>query len=380
MRDDYDVIVIGAGPAGSAAAAAASARGLTVLVMEEHAEIGQPLACAEGLSRSTIKGYLEIRPEWISQGLSGSIIRGPDGREFTMEYPEVGWILDRKVFDPALAKIAESKGATIKKSTKAIGIEKNEVIVKENGKGMSYFFKYLIGADGVVSKVGRWMGLDTRMKPSEIEICAEYRLKNINVKSGYAYLIFGNEYAPGGYAWIFPKSMNSANVGLGISPLRTKEKPKTLLDRWVEKEFPDAKIEERIFGAVPAKTLKTFSGNNFCLVGDAARFTDPLSGGGIANGIKSGAIAGRNAADIIRGRKNNLQAEMRAAVLDEVVWHKRVQDVYSKLDDRDLQKIFDIGERIFRGKTVTDINTQHLVRQILLASPHLLGLGFRLLL
>lgn len=379
MRNDYDVIVIGAGPAGSAAAAAASARGLMVLVMEEHAEIGQPLACAEGLSRSTIKGYLEMRPEWISQRLSGSIIRGPDSREFAMEYPEVGWILDRKVFDPALAKIAESKGATIKKSTKAIGIENNEVIVKENGRKMSYYFRYLIGADGIVSNVGRWMGLDTRMKLSEIEICAEYRLKNINVKSGYAYLIFGSKYAPGGYAWIFPKSMNSANVGLGISPLRTKEKPKILLERWVEREFPDAKIEERIFSAVPAKALKTFSGKNFCLVGDAARFTDPLSGGGIANGIKSGAIAGRNAADIIRGRKNNLQAEMRAAVLDEVVWHKRVQNVYSKLDDRDLQKIFDIGERIFRGKTVTDINTRHLVRQILLVSPHLFGLGFRLL-
>jgi digeranylgeranylglycerophospholipid reductase len=380
MRDDYDVIVIGAGPAGSAAAAAASARDLSVLVLEEHAEIGQPLACAEALSRSTIKGYLEMRSEWISQELSGSIVRGPDGREFTMEYPEVGWVLDRKVFDPALAKIAEGKGATIKRSAKAIGIENNEVVVNENGRKMSYYFKYLIGADGVASNVGRWMGLDTRMKRSEVEICAEYRLKNINVKSGYAYLIFGSWYAPGGYAWIFPKSTNSANVGLGISPLRTKEKPRTLLDRWVEKEFPDAKIEERIFSAVPAKALKTFSGKNFCLVGDAARFADPLSGGGIANGIKSGAIAGRNAADIIRGRKNNLQAEMRAAVLDEVVWHKRVQKVYFKLDDRDLQKIFNIGERIFRGKTVTDINTRHLVRQILLASPHMLGLGFRLLL
>jgi len=379
MRNDYDVIVIGAGPAGSAAAAAAAARGLSVLVMEEHDRIGQPLACAEGLSRSTVEGYLEIRPEWISQGLSGSIIRGPDGREFPMEYPEVGWILNRKVFDPALAQIAEGKGAKIKRSTKALGIEGNEVVANENGTRTRHHFKYLIGADGIASSVGRWMGLDTRMKLGEIEICAEYRLKNINIKSDYAYLIFGNKYAPGGYAWIFPKSKNSANVGLGLSPLRTKEKPKLLLDRWVAKEFPDAKIEERIFNAVPAKVLKTFSGKNFCLVGDAARFTDPLSGGGIANGIKSGAIAGRNAADIIRGRKNNLQSEMRAAVLDEVVWHKRVQNVYSKLDDRDLQKIFDIGERIFRGKTVTDINTRHLVRQILLVSPHLFALGFRLL-
>jgi digeranylgeranylglycerophospholipid reductase len=380
MLNDYDVIVIGAGPAGSAAAIAASEKGLSVLMIEEHDRIGQPLACAEGLSRSTIRGYLEIRPEWISQQLSGSIVRGPNGREFTMEYPNVGWILDRKIFDPALAGIAEEKGTVIKKSTKAIGVEGNEVIANENGKAKNYRFKYLIGADGVVSNVGRWMGLETRMGLDEIEICAEYRLNNVNIKTGYAYLIFGNMYAPGGYAWVFPKSKRSANVGLGVSPSVTKEKPKILLDRWVEREFPDATIEESIFSGVPAKVLRTYSGKNFCLVGDAARFTDPLSGGGIATGIRSGTIAGRNAADIIRGRKDHLQSEMRAEVIDEIVWHKRVHNVYSRLDDRDLQKIFDIGERIFRGKTVRDINTRHLVRQILLASPHLLGLGFRLLL
>jgi len=380
MGNAYDLIVIGAGPAGSAAAANASERGLSVLMVEEHDRIGQPLACAEGLSRSTIEGYLNMQPEWVAQELSGSIVRGPEGREFTMEYPDVGWVLDRKVFDPALASIAEQRGTTIKKSTRAIGVKGDEVVVNENGTIKKYRFKYLIGADGIASNVGRWMGLETRMALDEIEICAEYRLGNINIRKGYAYLVFGKKYAPGGYAWIFPKSEHSANVGLGVSPAITREKPKILLDRWVKMEFPESRIEEKMFSAVPAKVLRTYSGKNFCLVGDAARFTDPLSGGGIATAVKSGTIAGRNAADIIRGKKDNLKSEMRAEVLDEIVWHKRVQNVYSRLDDRDLQKIFDIGEKIFRGKTVTDINTRHLVRQILLASPHLLGLGFRLLL
>ena len=349
-------------------------------MVEEHTRIGQPLTCAEGLSRSTINGYLEMRPEWISQELCGSIIRGPDGREFTMEYPDVGWVLDRKVFDPALAALAEERGTIIKKSTRAIGVNGDEVVVNENGATKKYRFKYLIGADGIGSNVGRWMGLETRMALDEIEICAEYRIGNINPRDGYAYLIFGKEYAPGGYAWIFPKSKHSANVGLGVSPRITREKPKTLLDRWIKREFPEGRIEESMFSAVPAKVLRIYSGENFCLVGDAARFTDPLSGGGIANAIKSGTIAGRNAADIIRNRKCNLKSQMRAEVLDEIIWHKRVQNVYSRLDDRDLQKIFDIGEKIFRGKTVNDINTRHLVRQILFTSPHLLGLGFRLLL
>jgi digeranylgeranylglycerophospholipid reductase len=380
MRKDYDLIVVGAGPAGSAAAAAAAEDGISVLLLEEHAQIGTPLACAEGLSRSTIHGYLEMQPEWIAQQLSGSIIRDPAGREFTIEYPDVGWVLDRKIFDPALTKIAERKGTTIKKSTKAISVQGNEVVVREKGTTKAYGFKYLIGADGVTSTVGRWMGIDTRLNLGEIEICAEYLLSNIKVNPNYAHLIFGSRYAPGGYAWIFPKSATSANVGLGIAPVSTKEKPKSLLDRWISQEFPAAKIEERIFSGVPAKVLKTFSGRNFCLVGDAARFSDPLSGAGIANGIKSGSIAGRNAAAVIRGRKNNLESEIRAEILNEIAWHYRVRRVYLKLNDDDFETVFRIAKRIFSGKTVKDINTRHLVRQILLASPHLLGLGFRLLL
>ncbi len=380
MSRNYDLIIIGAGPAGSAAAVAASEEGISVLMLEEHAEIGSPLACAEGLSRSTIKGYLDIKPEWISQKLSGSIVRDPGGKEFTIEYPNVGWVLNRKVFDPAIAGLAESKGAVIKKSAKAVGIQNNEVIVSRNGKTRTYKFKYLIGADGVASNVGRWMGIDTRMSLSEIEICAEYLLSKINIKPEYAYLIFGSNYAPGGYAWIFPKSTTSANVGLGISPLKTRKKPKQLLDHWVRQEFPDARIEERIFSGVPAKVLKRFSGRSFCLIGDAARLADPLSGAGIANGIKSGFIAGRNAAAIIKGKKDNLESEIRAEILNEIEWHHRVRKVYLKLTDNDFQTIFRIAEKIFRGKPVKDINTRQLVRQILLASPHLLGLGFRLLL
>ncbi len=379
MDKRFDLIVIGAGPAGSSAAAAAAECGVSVLLLEEHDEIGIPLACAEGLSRSTIKGWLDIKSEWIAQPLSGSIVRSPQGREFAIEYPNVGWILDRKVFDPALARIAEQKGAIMVKPAKAVSIAGDEVIVRQNGAEKKYRFRYVIAADGVTSNASRWLGIDTRMSLDGVEICAEYLLSNINVKAEYAHLIFGSQYAPGGYAWIFPKSAHSANVGLGLSPLVTKEKPKTMLDHWVEREFPAAKIEERIFSGVPARILGRYSGRNFCLVGDAARFTDPLSGAGIANGIKSGIIAGRNAARIIKGQKHNLQSEMEKEILNEIRWHYRVRNIYMKLTDEDLEDVFRIAAKIFQGRTVSDIDTHYLVKRILLYSPHLLKLGFRLL-
>jgi digeranylgeranylglycerophospholipid reductase len=379
VKNDFDVIVVGAGPAGSAAALSAAEDGLSVLLLEEHDKIGVPLACAEGLSRSTIAGYLDVRPEWIAHELKGSILRDPHGSEFTLEYPNVGWILDRKKFDPGIARMAEQKGAVLEKNARASGVEGNQVIVEENGKTKKYSFKYLVGADGVASKVGTWMGIDTRLSLAEIEICAEYRLSNIDIKAGYAQLLFGSNYAPGGYAWIFPKSGNSANVGLGISPLSSKEKPKSILDRWLKREFPRAKIEEKIFSGVPAKLLKKFSGDNFCLVGDAGRFTDPLSGAGIANGIKSGMIAGHSIAGIIRGKRSHLEPEMEAEIIKEIRWHSRVRKVYLKLNDDDYGTIFGIARKVFAGKQVRDINTRQLVKQILLHSPHLLRLGFNLL-
>ncbi|UCD19744.1 MAG: NAD(P)/FAD-dependent oxidoreductase [candidate division WOR-3 bacterium] len=381
MPTEYDVIVIGAGPAGSAAAAAASEKGLSVLLIEEHSQIGTPLACAEGLSRSTIKGWLEIEPEWIAQSLSGAIIRDPRGNEFTIEYPNVGWVLNRKVFDPALADLAAQRGAVVKKSTKAVGIEGNEIITFEASTNMKqrFKFKYVIGADGITSKVGRWMGIDTKLHLGDIEVCAQYRLGNVDKEPRYAHLILDSKIAPGGYAWIFPKSNSSANVGLGLSPSRTKNKPKHLLDRWVEREFRHARVEERIYGGVPARVPERFSGKNFCLVGDAARFTDPLSGAGIANAIKSGIIAGRNAASIVKGRKNSLQNEMKKEIIDEIKWHYRVRNIYKKLTDRDFEEGCKLGTKLFRNKTVSDINTHLLVRQLLLLSPQLLKLGFRLL-
>jgi digeranylgeranylglycerophospholipid reductase len=337
------------------------------------------LACAEGLSRSTIAEYLEIRSEWISQKLSGSIVRDPRGAEFTIEYPNVGWVLDRKKFDPGLARLAEQKGAVIKKSARAVGIQDNEITVEENGAKKKYSFRYVIGADGIASRVGTWLGIDTRLHMGEIEVCAEYRVSNIDIKPEYAYLIFGDRYAPGGYAWIFPKSKTSANVGLGLSPLRTKEKPKSILDRWLKEEFPAARIDERIFSGVPAKLLNRYSGKNFCLIGDAGRFTDPLSGAGIANAVKSGMIAGRNVAGILSGGKSHLESELKAEIIDEIRWHQRVRNVYLKLTDKDYSSIFAIASKTFSGQKVTDINTHQLVKQILLQSPHLLRLGFKLL-
>ncbi len=210
-------------------------------------------------------------------------------------------------------------------------------------------------------------------------MCAEYFVENIKIEPGYTYLIFDHKIAPGGYAWIFPKSNSSANIGLGISPIKTEKKAKEYLDQWVSHDFPNCTIREKIFGGVPAKLLKHFSGENFFLVGDAARFTDPLSGAGIANGIKSGFIAGRNAVLKIKGKKAFYVKEVEKEILSEIRFHKKVRDIYLNLNEQDYRKIFQIGRKFFEGKTINDINTRDLVKKVILNLPYLLPFALRLL-
>ena len=377
--ESFDLIVVGAGPAGSTAAYTAAREGISVLLLEEHEQIGVPVICAEGISRSTIRPYLDIKREWVAQDLDGAIIRGPFGDEFRIEYPKCGWVLDRTKFDNALANMAKTHGAVVKISTKAIGIDSNEVITEQNGRRMNYRFKFLIGADGIASHVGSWLGVDTRLGLDDIAVCAEYLIDNVEVNERYASLIFGHKYAPGGYAWIFPKSKTSANIGLGLSPVKTKKKAKNILDEWVKKEFPDGTIKRKTFGGVPSKLFKKISGRNFFLVGDAARLSDPLSGAGITNGIKSGVIAGENAVRRIKGQKDTYYAEIKKEILREIKFHLKVRNVYWRLDDNEYNKIFNIGKKVFAGKTVDDINIRHIVKEILMLSPRIMLKWFGLI-
>jgi len=379
MSEQYDIVVIGAGPAGSMAALTAAKNNVQVLLLEEHDRIGTPVTCAEGLSRSMIKEYLDIKPEWIAQPLDGAIIRSPSNREFKISYPDCGWILDRTVFDAALAESAHNHGVVVKTATKAIGVEDNTVIAMERGVQKRFEFRQLIGADGINSRVGRWMGIDTRMGTGNVEVCAQYLIENITVDQHYASLIVGMDYAPGGYAWIFPKSATAANIGLGICPDKTGLSARSILDNWIHREFPGGHIVRRAFGGVPATVLRCVSGKNFLLAGDAARLADPLSGAGIAAAVKSGIFAGRAAVQRLHNNSDEYEACLARYILPELRYHRRVRNGFLKLTDIEFEKIFEISQSIFENTTVNNISIRRIVTRILISSPHILRIAFNLL-
>jgi digeranylgeranylglycerophospholipid reductase len=306
MRDEYDVIVVGAGPGGSIAARTA-AEGCDVLLIEKRQEIGAPVRCAEGAPRDQLlkaSRYIEPDKKWIASEINGIRINAPDGTTFEASGEALGiegkfgYVLERKIFDRQLAKDAARAGAHVMVRTRATGliIEDSHVKgVKLNrlGEDFEVRSKVVIGADGVESQVGRWGGINTTLKLKNIACCVQYLMTDVDMIENFLDVYAGSQ-APGGYAWIFPKGDKTANVGLGVlgSKLSAK-RPIDYLNEFVAKKCPGGQPVELVMGGTPlSDALKTLVSNGLMLVGDAARHTEPITGSGIPSAIRDGTIAG----------------------------------------------------------------------------------------
>jgi len=302
MRSRYDVIVVGAGPGGSITAKTCAEAGLEVLLIEKRQEIGDPVRCAEGVGKEGLIRHIRPDSRWIAAEVIGSKILAPDGTEIKMSEEassgKAGYTLERKVFDRALAQQAAMAGAEVMVKTRATGLLRNNgritgINAMYMGETHEIKADIIIGADGIESKVGRWGGIDTSLKPGDIDTCAQFLVSNIEAGE-YSKFFLGEKYTPGGYVWVFPKGKNTANVGLGILGSKCGNvRPISLLHKFMETYMPQGKILEIVVGGVPVSgPIKQTVANGLILVGDAARQSDPLTGGGIINAMDAGKIAG----------------------------------------------------------------------------------------
>ncbi len=376
MKAMYDVLVIGAGPAGSIAAKTAAEKGLTVLLIEKRQEIGDPVRCAEGVSKEYLKKHVEIDKKWICADLKGARIYAPDGTKIEMAEEiaggEVGYVLERKIFDRALAEKASKAGAEVRVKTRAIGLIIEEDFIKgarlmQLGKEYDVHARIVIGADGIESKVGRWAGIDTSLKPIDIETCVQYLVAGVDINQEYCEFYIGNELAPGGYIWIFPKGEGKANVGIGILGSKMgkfKPRPVDYLNSFLEKKFPHAKVVEMVFGGVPVSgSIEKTSTNGLILIGDAARQSDPVTGGGILNAMDVGQIAGEAAfAAISAGDVSNEKLEevyekrWRSTTGHAIDLSLIVKNCFINLNDVDLNSLaFSLKDVKFERMSLLDL-------------------------
>lgn len=325
MKKEYDVIVVGAGPAGSMAAKFAAEGGVDVLMLEKDRDVGYPVRCGEAVSEPSIAEFIASDEKWIAAHINKFSINAPNGEEVLIKYPDDVFVLERRIFDYELAKMAANFGADILTRAYVNGL------IIEGGKvcGVRYEYrgelhekraKVVIAADGVESRVGRWAGLVTHTDFRDMESCVQVTAGGIEINQNTLYFYFGLEVAPFGYLWVFPKGNNTANIGLGISGAFGKKKSAlSYLNSFMQKKFPEAAILTQVAGGVPCTpTLKKISGDGILLVGDAARQINPLSGGGIASGMIGGKIAGSVAAQAIKsGRLQDIR-------IYDSLWNERL--------------------------------------------------------
>src|SRR6266550_2897544 len=202
MRD-VDLLVVGAGPAGAVAAWAAreAAPELDVALLERDPKVGSPVRCAEGVGDAGLREFADpTGAPWAARKITRVIFLAPDDTEVTVAERDVGWVLDRTRFDAHLAAAAAAAGA--------------EVLVDTE---------------------------DTRVPARDMESCAQYVLQGIDFDPDAIYLQFGDRIAPGGYAWVFPKGVRVANVGLGLVALKADGRSASeYLDAWVARRYPAA--------------------------------------------------------------------------------------------------------------------------------------------
>ena len=335
MRNYYDIIVVGAGPAGSMAARFAAEQGVSVLMLEKDRDVGYPVRCGEAVNKRGVEEFIASNDKWIAAKINKFSLNSPDGTEAVVEFQETGYILERRIFDYELAKTASNAGAEILTRAYVNGL------LFEDGKtaGVKYEFngeqkevraKIVIAADGVESRVGRWAGLETHCDFRDMECCVQITATNVNVNSDTCYFYFGKDFAPNGYFWIFPKGENIANIGLGVSGLIGKKKSaSSFLDTFMGNKYPNASVLTKIAGGVPCSpTLQKISAPGIMLVGDAAHQVNPLSGGGITSGMIGGSIAGRIAGEAIKMNK------LEHIFTYDKTWHDRIgkkHEIYNNI-------------------------------------------------
>jgi digeranylgeranylglycerophospholipid reductase len=360
MKDRYDIIVVGAGPAGSTTARFAALRGASVLVLEKDRDVGIPVRCAEGISELGLRATLEdINERWIENNISDVMFHSPSGKRVELNFKQVGYILNRKLFDYDLAQMAVKAGAELHTKTYVSdllwdGDKISGVKFSHMGKEHSVKCKIVVGADGVESRVGRWAGLKTRTKMRDMETCVQYTAQNIDLSDKHLHLFFSSRVAPEGYLWVFPKGDGRANVGLGISgDAAARKSPLAFLDEFMAERFPNASVLNSVAGGVPCdKTLETIVSNGLLLVGDAAHQVNPISGGGISTALIAGKIAGHVASQAVQ------KGDVSAKALQDYPkrWHKaegrnhqilyKLKNYIYKLSDDELDSIADAGLKV----------------------------------
>jgi digeranylgeranylglycerophospholipid reductase len=306
MREkiECDILVVGAGPAGSRAAAAVAEAGCSVLLIDAKLRIGEQPHCGEFVPARLFSEF-ELDRGCIVQNVNFMETRiveatGRNASETVLKSSRIqspGFMIDRIKLDRGLARKAALNGAMVLSATRVTGRENRSWVIQSRGKKSLATPELTIAADGAASTVAAILGMKRPdlLQGLQMEVPLNRPLEDT--------FVFLDRNFVGGYGWLFPKG-TTANVGIGVVP-RSGSTASQLLERFLDGLHENGMVKPGRLaisaGLIPVSGLRTdMVMDDVIFCGDAAGLTHPITGAGIPQAVLSGELAGRAAAAALK--------------------------------------------------------------------------------
>lgn len=354
---DYDIVIVGAGPAGSSTAWAAANKGVSVAVLEREEAVAQSIRTSGVTWINDMKSF-GITSDYYNP-IKNYSFYSPNNQVTIRGSEYQAAVLDVRKTYQFLAYEAANAGADIFVRTNV-----TEPLVDEEGKltgvkatslkdEVIFRSKLVVDASGFYSVIGKSLGIVPQWK--RFGVGAEYEAYVEAVDPETWILMVGQQYSPAGYAWVFPLGKNKVRIGVGIGKPESQVDPtQRLLELMDKKPGPLGQLGKIVpvefhYGLIPNEGLThTTLDDNIILVGDAAGQANPLVLEGIRYAIEFGRTAGQIGADsVIKGdtSKESLKPyedAWKRAIGSRIKAAIKVQHRWLKLTDQEWDKEIEI--------------------------------------